>query len=137
MIKTLEGTDAAIASLVPGEFIIRVTGAGSDYGQTKVAIYGSDTTFNQPPEAIFTQSIDIQDGESIVVITADQLPEKIAIAAFHDENDDGALNRNRFGIPAERYGFSRNARGLTGPPTFNETVIPRPESGETIDIFIR
>jgi uncharacterized protein (DUF2141 family) len=61
----------------------------------------------------------------------------MAIAVYHDENNDGQLNRNRLGIPTERYGFSRNARGLTGPPGFEQAVIRRPKAGETIELFIR
>ncbi|MGI9474961.1 MAG: DUF2141 domain-containing protein [Rubripirellula sp.] len=138
MIDTLPGAmaDEGI-SVASGEAVIRVSGAVNDYGMIKIAVYGSDATFNQPPEAILSETIEIIDGESIMIVTVSELPEKIAVAAFHDENGDEALNRNRFGIPAERYGFSRNARGLTGPPSFNQTVIPRPKAGETIEIFIR
>ena len=137
MIANPESGDSVAATISPGEAVIRITGAANDYGQIKVAIYGSDTTFNQPPDAAFAQSSSIQDGEAILILTVEDLPEQIAVAAFHDENDDGTLNRNRFGIPSERYGFSRNARGLTGPPTFGQTVIPRPQAGATIEIFVR
>ena len=65
------------------------------------------------------------------------LPSKIAVAAYHDENNDGQLNRNRLGIPSERYGFSRNARGMTGPPSFQQCVISRPSVGKTVDLFVR
>lgn len=137
MISNPESGQSVAATLSSGEAVIRVTGTATDYGQIKIAIYGSDTTFNQPPEAAFAQSSSILDGEAILTLAVEDLPEQIAIAAFHDENSDGSLNRNRFGIPSERYGFSRNARGLTGPPTFGQTVIPRPKPGDTIEIFVR
>ena len=41
-----------------------------------------------------------------------------ALAVIHDENSDGKLNTNLLGIPTEGYGFSNDAKGLLGPPTF-------------------
>ena len=43
-----------------------------------------------------------------------------AIAAFHDENDNGELDLNFLGIPKEGYGVSRGARGHFGPPSFDD-----------------
>ena len=116
---------------------IKVSGAISDEGSIKIAIYGSESDFEQTANAVASGSALILDGESVWRISPKQLPSKIAVAAFHDENDDGMLNRNRVGIPTERYGFSQNARGVTGPPSFKQTVINRPPAGRSINIFIR
>jgi uncharacterized protein (DUF2141 family) len=60
---------------------------------------------------------------------------KLAIAAYHDENANGELDRNALGIPSERYGFTNNARGITGPPSFEDAVV---EIGDKpIEISIR
>ena len=48
----------------------------------------------------------------------DLSPGTYALAVIHDENSDGKLNTNWLGIPTEGYGFSNDARGLLGPPTF-------------------
>jgi uncharacterized protein (DUF2141 family) len=40
-----------------------------------------------------------------------------AVALFHDENDNGRLDRV-VGIPSEGVGFSRNPRLMFGPPRF-------------------
>ena len=45
---------------------------------------------------------------------------KYAIAAFQDENVDGELNKNLFGVPTEPYGFSMNKFGKFGPPKFEK-----------------
>lgn len=116
---------------------IGVTGPANNLGSVKIAIYDSESGFNDPANAIATQSVMVVDGEASWVIAVKDLPEQFAVAAYHDENDDGMLNRNRFGIPSERYGFSRNARGLTGPPKFKDALIRRPKAGETIDLSIR
>jgi uncharacterized protein (DUF2141 family) len=117
--------------------VVAVSGAGSDAGTIMIAVYGSSANFNDPGKAIFLQSLDVQNGAASWSIRAESLPQEFAIAAFHDENGDGTLNRNPLGIPTERYGFSRNARGLTGPPEFTQALIDRPRNGEQVAVFIR
>ena len=39
---------------------------------------------------------------------------------FHDENDNGELETNLFGMPTEGYGFSNNARPNLGPVSYDE-----------------
>ncbi len=41
-----------------------------------------------------------------------------AISFYHDENGNGSFDKGLFGIPQEAYGFSNDARGLMGPPSF-------------------
>ena len=45
-------------------------------------------------------------------------PGTYAIAVIHDENMNGKLDTNVFGIPTEGYGFSKDARALIGYPRF-------------------
>ena len=125
------------AGAVTGTAIIRILGAANDKGTMKIAIYGAESTFERPADAVFTSVEPIAAGQVYVPVPLTALPEKIAIAVFHDENDDSMLNKNAIGFPSERYGFSRNARGLTGPPTWAQTVIPRPRNDATIEIFVR
>ncbi len=115
---------------------IRVSGAANPKGSMYLAIYESATGFNEPDKAIARLRQGIVDGQSKFVLRAKDLPAKVAIAAYHDENEDGELNHNAIGIPTERYGFSGNARGTFGPPPFNDCVIDRPASG-AIDLYIR
>lgn len=43
-----------------------------------------------------------------------------AIAVIHDENMNGELDTNMFGIPTEGYGFSRDAKARFGVPSFSD-----------------
>ena len=45
-------------------------------------------------------------------------PGNYALAVIHDENMNGKFDMNWLGIPSEGYGFSNDARGLVGPPSF-------------------
>jgi UDP:flavonoid glycosyltransferase YjiC (YdhE family)/uncharacterized protein (DUF2141 family) len=43
-----------------------------------------------------------------------------AIVAFHDENDNGDIDKNFLGIPTEDWCTSRNAKAIFGPPSFGD-----------------
>ena len=101
------------------------------------AVYLVRANANDPPKALSKASVSIVDSVATWNVPQSQLPEQFAIAAYHDENGDGELNRNRLGIPTERYGFSNNARGLTGPPSFQEAMLERAKTDSPIEISIR
>ncbi len=48
----------------------------------------------------------------------DVAPGVYGISAFHDENENGKLDKNFIGLPTEDYCASRNARNPFGPPSF-------------------
>ena len=45
-------------------------------------------------------------------------PGSYALGVIHDENMNGKLDLNALGIPTEGYGFSNDAKGWLGAPTF-------------------
>ena len=50
-----------------------------------------------------------------------ELPEgTYAIGIFVDANYNNEMDRNFFGVPKEQYGFSNDAKGSFGPPSFEE-----------------
>lgn len=50
-----------------------------------------------------------------------QLPEgTYAIGIFVDANYNNEMDRNFFGVPKEQYGFSNDAKGNFGPPSFKD-----------------
>lgn len=63
-----------------------------------------------------------------------------AITAFHDENDNGALDFDDRGIPFEATGNSQNAMGFFGPPTFDQMkfrLLPLAGNPKTRQIAIK
>lgn len=45
-----------------------------------------------------------------------EIPDGVyAVAAFHDENSNGEIDKNFFGIPTEKIGFSENPRLIPVP----------------------
>ena len=43
-----------------------------------------------------------------------------AIGIFVDANYNNEMDRNFFGVPKEQYGFSNDAKGSFGPPSFKD-----------------
>lgn len=43
-----------------------------------------------------------------------------ALRFFHDQNDNGKLETNLFGMPVEGYGFSNNAKPNFGPVSYQQ-----------------
>lgn len=62
-----------------------------------------------------------------------------AISAFHDDNDNGALDFDTRGIPFEPTGNSGNAQGFFGPPRFDQMkfVLSGPGTDAPYQINIR
>ena len=50
-------------------------------------------------------------------------PGHYAMIVIHDENDNGRLDENPFGVPTEGYGFSNEAQGFLSAPSFDAAAI--------------
>lgn len=115
---------------------VRVIGAASDAGVIRLAVYTREQGFNDPNEALGVDSWRILGGvcEGQIGLPGDV--DSLAIAAFHDQNNNGVLDQNAVGVAAERYGFTGGARSLAAsPPEYSEAVVPITE--EPIEISIR
>lgn len=106
--------------------VVEVAGFDGEQGDCLVAIYDSSTSFNKIEQSIIRESKKIE-GESIQFEFAVLGNKPIAIAAFQDENRNGVLDKNAFGIPTEPYGFSNNPPSTFGPPSFTAAAIQDPK----------
>ena len=59
-------------------------------------------------------------------------PGTYAMAVIDDENMNGKLDTNWLGIPAEGYGFSRDAKAVVGSPSFSDASFQY--DGATLDL---
>lgn len=60
-----------------------------------------------------------------------------AVTVFHDANGDGTLNRGFLGIPKEGFGFSRNPRIGTSPPSFKKAAVAITDQTTEIQIQLK
>jgi uncharacterized protein (DUF2141 family) len=118
---------------------IRVIGAPSMTGNIVVCVSDYQAGFEAPHRARRKQTAVIKEGEAVWRVDPIQLPESFAVTAFHDEDGNGRITLNSYGIPLERYGYSGEQRFIEPgvPPTFERVKIDRPPRGDTINLFIR
>lgn len=102
-----------------GSLTIVFSGIESDKGTVKVALANSEQNYKDHQNPFIGLTIPISNKKAITVI--DELPfGEYAVKAFHDEDGNDMLNTNFLGIPTEDYGFSNDARGIFGPPSWSD-----------------
>lgn len=121
-VSTVPEPPAAAASGTIVELTVRVVGAESDGGWIAVAIYGSLETFADRREPAAAVRLPVEDRGATWRVPVLR-PGRYAVAAFHDTDADGEMDRSAVGVPTERYGFSNDARGRFGPPSFDEAAV--------------
>jgi uncharacterized protein (DUF2141 family) len=90
----------------------------SDRGQVIVAFFDDAEAYEENRAGTRSERVSAAVG-SVEIRACGLAPGRYGLSVFHDEDDDGALDTARIGIPTEGYGFSRGARGRTGKPSFD------------------
>ena len=93
---------------------IVVDGIENVKGQLMVGVYNQNSFMKAAPIASDMVKID---GETITVELKNIAVGEYAVSLFQDENENYELDMGTFG-PTEKYGFSNNAKGKMGPPSF-------------------
>ena len=120
-------------SLLPGtaanadELTVRVDNI-KEAGEIHIAIYDSAEAFEADrgekggaAPGITQGTIEMVEPGS-VTYRYELPPGTYAIGIFHDANLNNRLDNYFFGVPREQYGFSNNARGFMGPPSFEDAA---------------
>ena len=105
----------------PGKYTVRVSNLENIKGILYIGWYTDPETFPVNDRAIYREKIAVKDQSAVKVQFTGIPPGRYAIAVFLDENDNYHLDRNLFGIPKEKYGFSNNILPLLRPATFEES----------------
>lgn len=108
---------------------VTLKGFRSDQGQAMVALFVNDRGWPEAgPDAFGGFELPIRN--RIAVARFEKVPAGLfAVSAFHDRDRDKTLDRGMFGRPTEDYGFSANARGRFGPPSFEAARLEAPAGG--------
>ena len=119
--------------LLPGmptnadELVLRVNNI-KEAGEIHIAIYDSAEAFEADrgekggaAPGITQGTIEMVEPGS-VTYRYELPPGTYAIGIFHDANLNNRLDNYFFGVPREQYGFSNNARGFMGPPSFEDAA---------------
>lgn len=96
---------------------VTISGLKNNTGTVKVGLYNSEGTFLKTTYKKLASEIK----KNEAVVTFDNLPAgEYAISTYHDENNNGTLDKNMMGIPSEDYAASNNAKGFMGPPSYKD-----------------
>lgn len=114
--------------------VILLNGMKNANGKINVALYHSNSSFNHSEQAF--RSLFIPINVNPLEIKFDSLPSgEYAFAVFHDENNNQNLDQNFLGIPKEGFGFSNNAFGSFGPPSYSEAKFNIPSKSKVTQII--
>lgn len=117
-----------------GNLKVTVEGVRSDSGALMIGFYDSALNFESAIHTSARVGLLNDKGRLVgVTMRAKTGPQGIAIMllppgrygviVFHDENDNGLLDVNIFGLPVEGYGFSNNVMGFLSAPSFDKASL--------------
>lgn len=101
------------------DLVVTTTGYKNKTGNIFISVYNSDKNYMNVSKASYLGIVKAAEGKTSY--TFKNIPDAVyAVSLFFDENKNGKLDKNFFGIPTEKYGFSNNARGFFGPAKFSK-----------------
>jgi len=117
------------------DLTVTVENISSTNGAIHIALFTASDEF--PDASARSDGLILEIEQQSVTGTFLNLAENdYAIAVFHDENGNGELDKNFFGIPKEPYGFSNNSTSII-PPNFDEASIKLTKDNTNISITLR
>ncbi len=125
---------AFIAPVYAADLTVEIKGLTSANGKVLIALY--DKADSWMKQGLKMGRTDAQkDG---VTYEFKDLPMgEYALSIHHDENDNGKFDTNLVGMPIEPYGFSNDAMGNSGPPTFEQAKFKLDVTKKTVTLNLK
>ena len=118
------------------ELKVKVSNIKKGEGQIRIAAYSPEQKFLGEEIAMGINTVVEKKG--YIIASFSNLPYgTYALSLYHDRNNNGKLDSNFMGIPNEPYGFSNNARGMFGPPKFQEAQFEFIKDGQEIEVKVK
>jgi uncharacterized protein (DUF2141 family) len=106
-----------------GVLTVQIDGIKNNNGMLLLALYNKKEAFPQESNLAYTKRLLKISNQKAYVQLNDLPPGWYAIAVFHDENNNRAMDKNMVGIPKEGYGISNNAHQKFGPPSWESAKL--------------
>lgn len=134
-VKLVAGALLAWAGMAQAaDMTVGIEGLKNANGQVLVAVFDRAADFLKQPVRV--AAVSAQQGKVQVSIAG--LPAgDYALSVFQDENGNGKLDKNVVGMPTEPYGFSNDAAGSYGPPSFQDATVRLADTGGSATITLR
>lgn len=96
---------------------ITITGIKNNTGKLTAEVYNSKGKFLK--SAYKTTSTSIK-ANTATVMFSDLPKSEYTVMVYHDENNNGKLDKNFIGMPKEAVACSNNAKEFMGPPKYED-----------------
>lgn len=119
---------------------VSVSGIRNDKGQIFIQLWNAPEGFPKQAEKAWKYvAIDASKAVNGVVTTtfSDLAPGTYAVSTLHDENRNGEMDTNAFGIPKEGWAVSNNVVTHMHAPSYERAKFQLPPSGQKISITLR
>lgn len=104
---------------INAQLTIEITNIKEITGRIELGLYNIPETFLSTTEQYKLIYQPVKNLSEIIII--DSLPKgSYAISLMQDQNENGEMEKNFFGIPKEPYGFSTNFRPILSKPDFED-----------------
>jgi uncharacterized protein (DUF2141 family) len=123
-----------MAPVYAADLTVEIKGLTSANGKVLISLF--DKADGWMKRGLKTSGVDAQkDG---VTYEFKDLPMgEYALSIHHDENGNGKFDTNLVGMPIEPYGFSNDAMGNFGPPTFEQAKFKLDQDKKTITLNLK
>lgn len=131
LLTTLLASGAPAATL-----IVHVQNVDPKGGTLRVSLYDQAGWFRDEDSPVASANVPAVAPETTVTLT-DVAPGVYGVKMYQDANNNGRFDQNFFGLPLERYGFSRDARPILSTPSFRRTRFTIGEGTTEITIHLQ
>ena len=126
-----------LQGLAQGSLSITMRNVKNNKGVCTVALYNNASDFPGDYKNAVRSAV-VPASKGVLTVQFDHLPPGVyAVAVIHDENNDGRLNTNFLGVPAEGYGASNNHLPSMSAPKFSESCFIMPATNKELSIDLR
>jgi uncharacterized protein (DUF2141 family) len=125
--------EPAAAATEVGTLTVVPVGLEEDAGSVMVKLANSEADFESGTNAFRSAIVKVENKQAVAVF--EDVPYgEYAIKIFHDEDGDEKLDTNFVGFPKEKFGFSNDALGRFGPPSYEQARFRFEAEAATIEI---
>lgn len=120
------------------DLTVIVNNVQQDDGQIMLGLFNSADGFPKTiSQSSATPAKERNTAGQVLLIIRGLSPGQYAASTYHDLDSNSKLSTNMMGVPTEPYGFSNNARGMFGPPSFKDAAITIGNEDLTIEIAVK
>lgn len=115
---------------------IKVENMSPKGGDMRVALYTADTWEDDKSKPVTAGTVPAASPETTIILH-NIPPGTYGLKAFQDFNRNGEFDFTALHLPAEKYGFSRDAVPILSDPAFDRAKFNLPPGETTITIHLR